>query len=359
MKMRSLLMGLLVAASAQGASARADSVMLIDITLPIKAGASVPNAVAEIKVDGKLQKGPYDSVQSKTLDYIVAARGERHKSFVGDPLFWLMVDSGGGGGDGRYLGNDWRNFAVSRDYIDPRATGIEGRRVSPIDLCNARLNAADGSARAAFLKKGATFLHKDAYEIKARVEVEYGPRLKTTEETDTIRVPVKITCMNLDRPRPRENSETKGPPPREGKKMKPTISDVSLRIEPMQVTQMGKFLCPAQLRLYGKLETIREFSGQSVFVGPHYLSKIHDITLKRGLVNTVTAAYPMTWQKMGDKAIAPNTAPAKQKLTFRYNVSNKDGKVLESAERTIEVTCKKIKVNAPTAGDGMTVNPAN
>jgi hypothetical protein len=170
---------------------------------------------------------------------------------------------------------------------------------------------------------------------------------------------VKITCMALDRPRPRQDSETKGPPPREGKKMKPTISEVSLRIEPMQVTQMGKFLCPAQLRLYGELETIREFTGKSVFVGPHYLSKIHDVTLKRGLVNTVTATYPMTWQKMGDKAVAPNASPAKQKMTFRYNVSNKDGKVLESAERAIEVSCRKIEVNAPTAGDGMTVNPAN
>ena len=96
-----------------------------------------------------------------------------------------------------------------------------------------------------------------------------------------------------------------------------------------------------------------------MFVGPHYLSKISDVTLKRGLVNTVTATYPMTWHKMGDKAIAPNAAPAKQKLTFRYNVSNKDGKVLESAERTIEVSCRKIAVNAPTAGDGVTVNPAN
>jgi hypothetical protein len=250
---------------------------------------------------------------------------------------------------------------VKRDYVDPHATGIENRRVSPIDLCNAKLKAADGPARAAFLKKGVTFLHRDAYNVRGTVSAEFatGADFETVEESETIRVPVKITCMALDRPRPRQDGSTKGPPPREGKEMKPTISDVSLRVEPMQITQMGKFLCPAQLRLYGKLEVIRDFTGKSVFVGPHYLSKVNDIALKDGLVSTVTATYPMTWQKMGDKAIAPNAAPAKQKLTFRYNVSNKDGKVLESAERTIEVSCRKIAVNAQTAGNGMTTNPAN
>lgn len=354
MKMRSLLMGLLVAASAQGAAAaRADTVMLADITVKSL------NDIAEIKVDGSLQKGPYDSVRNKTLDYVIAARGERHKKFVGDPLFWLKVDSGGSGGGGSNLGEDWKKFAVTRDYIDPRAIGIEGRRVSPIDLCNAKLKAADGSARAGFLKKGVAFLHEDAYEVTGRVWVEYGAALKTAEESETIRVPVKITCMPLDRPRPREKAETKGPPPREGREMKLTIAEVSLRIEPMQITQMGKFLCPAQLRLYGKLKTIRAFAGKSMFWGPHYFSKVEDILKAEAAVSTVTATYPMTWHKMGDKAIAPNAAPAKQKLTFRFNVSDKDGKLLESAERTIEVGCKKIKANAPTAGDGVTVNPVN
>jgi hypothetical protein len=363
MKMRSLLMGLVIAAAAQSGvtAARAETVILVDIKLPIKkAGTTsdVPaNTIAEIKVDGSLQKGPYDSVQTKTLDYIIAARGEKHKKLIG-PLFSLTMDGDGdGGGD---LSEGWKYFALTRDYIDPRVTGVEGRRVSPIDLCNAKLNAAKGADRTAFLKKGAAFIHKDAYEVTGEVSVDtFSGPTPMIDESETIQVPVRITCMALDRPRPRENSGTKGPPPREGKKMKPTISDVSLRIEPMQITQMGKFLCPAQLRLYGKLETIREFTGKSVFVGPHYISKIHDITLKRGPVNTVTATYPMTWQKMGDKAVAPNAGPAKQKMTFRYNVSNKDGKVLESAERTIEVSCRPIKVDVPTAGDGMTVNPAN
>ena len=72
-----------------------------------------------------------------------------------------------------------------------------------------------------------------------------------------------------------------------------------------------------------------------------------------------TATYKMDWHKMGGLTTAPNAEPKKQKLTFHFNISDKDGKLLKSVEETVEVSCKKIKVNAPTAGDGMTVNPAN
>lgn len=364
MKMRSLLMGLLIAASAQGAAeaVRAETVMLVDIKLALKkagTNSAVPeNTVAEIKVDGGLQKGPYDSVLTKTLDYIIAARGERHKSFVGDPLFSLVVDGDGSGG-GSNLNKDWKLYSVSRDYIDPRMTGVEGRRVSPIDLCNAKLNAAGGSARASFLKKGVTFLHKDAYEVKGRVWVEYGNALKTTEESEIIHVPVRITCLPLDRPKPRQDSSTKGPPPREGKKMAPTVKKATLRVEPAQVVQDGKFLCPSQLKLHGYMETIREFHGKSIFVGPHYLSALTTLNLQDAGSRNVMATYKMDWHKMGGLAAMPNAEPKKQTMTFRFNISDKDGKLLKSVEEKVEVSCKKIKVNAPTAGNGMTLNPAN
>jgi hypothetical protein len=365
MKMRSLLMGLLVAASAQGVAtaARADTVMLVDIMLPTKAGVAPPNTIAEIKVDGSLQKGPYDSVQSKSLEYIIGARGERHEKMVSDPFFELTVD--GAGSDDysadRGLSEDWKYFSVSRDYIDPRAAGIEGRRVSPIDLCNDRLKAADGSARATFLKKGVTFLYKNAYDItgSASVKMDIGTFGKDVAESETIRVPVKITCLPLDRPKPRENADTKGPPPREGREMAPTIKKATLRVEPAHVVQDGKFLCPSQLKLHGYMETIREFHGKALFVGPHYLSAITTLNFQAKGSRNVTGTYKMNWHQMGGLATAPNAEPKKQKLTFYFNVSDKDGKLLKSVEETVEVSCKKIKVNAPTAGNGMTVNPAN
>lgn len=369
MKVRSLLMGLLVAASAQTAAsaALAENVTLVDIMLPLKKGGvntDAPNPIAEINVDGTLQKGPYDSVQSKTLEYIIAARADHHKKVSGGPFLDLTMDGGGSFNDsnGSLLSEDWRHYVLTRDYIDPRAHGIAGSRVSPVDLCNAKLKAADGSARATFLKKGVSFLYKDAYYVTGTGSAWVDTAKIFDEkvyEYDTISVPVKITCMALDRPRVRQDSSTKGAPPREGKPMKPTISAVGLRIEPAEIVQDGKYLCPAKLKLYGTVDVIRKFYGQALFVGPHYLSNITTLNYPDKGHRNVTGTYPIEWQKAGGFTVDPNAAPAKQTLSFRFNVADKDGKVLESAEKTIEVSCRKIKVNAPTAGNGMTVNPTN
>jgi hypothetical protein len=350
MKTWTLMAGIAISALTLGVSAQAHAG---SIDLAVSTNPHT-NAVAEIEVDGPAANGRYTEVRTKTLDYIVSVRTTWEKRLKNDGEFYVNFERV------RRLNGvatgDWKNYKISVPYVNPRSPEVVNERISPVDVCNQNLDLKTRIGLIdEFRKKGLTFIHHDAYDLVGGVS--FG-LLNKTRFTET-RVPVRIICLPLDRPRPRENSETKGPPPREGKKMKPTISEVGLRVEPMQITQMGKFLCPTQLRLYGNLEVIRDFTGRSVFVGPHYLSKINDITLKRGVVGTATATYPMTWHKMGDKAVAPNAAPAKQKLIFSYNVSNEDGKVLESAERTIEVSCSKIAVNAPTAGDGMTVNPAN
>jgi hypothetical protein len=107
------------------------------------------------------------------------------------------------------------------------------------------------------------------------------------------------------------------------------------------------------------LETIREFTGKSIFVGPYYLSPITEIAMAKAGNRNMTGTYKIDWDKMGGLTTGASAEPKKQLLSFKFNVSNKDGKVLESAEKTVEVSCKKIKVNAPTAGDGMTTAPAN
>lgn len=179
------------------------------------------------------------------------------------------------------------------------------------------------------------------------------------QDFETIDAPVVINCLPLNRPRVRSQSTTKPGPKPTGKKMAPTISEVSLRVEPSNIVQDGKFLCPSKLRLYGQVQVIRKFTGKSIFVGPHYLSAITPLNFPADGTRNVVGVYDMKWHQMGGLATQPNAGPKKQKLTFRFNVSNEDGKLLESAEETVEVSCKKIKSNAPTAGNGMTVNPAN
>ena len=356
MKMRHLLMGLLIAA-AQGAAAAAMADEL-KIMVPTKAGVAPPDSIAVIVVDGASKNGPYDAVKNETLDYIVAARGDKPKkaTFGG----WLNIYLGDGKAEGG-ISSDWTYHKISMSYRDPRSNEFSGLRVSPVDLCNERLKQTAGQAREAFLKKGVTFPYKDAYELSATVEwwlkKPFGFEEPKTYSAKAF-APVAIRCMALGRPRPGDTTTT-GAPPRPGKPLPPTISKATFRIEPAKVVQDGKFLCPAQLKLYGYVETIREFYGKALFVGPHYLSAVTTLNFQAKGRRNVSATYNIDWHKMGGFTTTPNAEPKPQKLTFRFNIADKDGKLRKQVEETIEVSCKKIKVNAPTAGDGMTINPAN
>jgi hypothetical protein len=354
MKMRSLMLGVLAVCVAGGATAaRAGQIEL--------AVSQTANAVAEIKVDGADNDGPYDEIRTDKLDYVIAVRGAWNYQGTGHPPFFMWVRSHVQG----YVVSDdlvtsWKNYAVSRPYIDPMSQNVVNARVSPIEMCNERLQQTARQGREQFLKQGVVFTYSNAYEIGGNVYVLPANAFDTNSAHFTsLKVPVKITCMPLNRPRPRTDTSTTGAPPRPGKPMPPTIAKITLRVEPAKVVQDGKFLCPSQLKLFGYVEARRKFYGKALFVGPHYLTSITTLNFQAEGSRSVTATYTMDWHKVGGFTTAPNAEPKKQKLTFRFNVANKDGKLLDSAEETVEVSCKKIKVNAPTAGDGMTVNPAN
>jgi hypothetical protein len=359
MKMRHLMTGLLMTAFMNGMADAAGAD-------PIQIGVSTnPNSygVAEIRVDGPTADGAYTEVRSETLDYIVSVRGDRPKKANGDgdleiqPLKTSPLESDIGPAylyvHGKVT-DDWKKYKVSIPYVDPWSQTIANQRMSPIKVCNDNLAIRKkDDRREAMLKKGLSFEYADAYKVRGYV------RYSNKDYWDVIKVPVKITCMPLDRPRVRTQTGTTGVDPKPGQKMKPTISEVALRIEPAQIEQMGKFLCPTQLKLYGRLETIREFTGKSIFVGPYYLSPITEIAITKAGNRNMTGTYKIDWDKMGGLTTGTSAEPKKQLLTFKFNVSNKDGKVLDSAEKSVEVSCKKIKTNAPTAGDGMTTAPAN
>ena len=356
MNKRYLLLGLMTAILAQGATAANADVL--QIVVPTKAGVSPPNAIAEIKVDGASQDGPYDAVTNKTLDYIVAVRGSKPKKAKFGGLF--TIELGDGSANGVATG-DWTNFALSAPYTDPASHVIANGRASPVEMCNTRLQQTSGQARDAFLKKGVSFGYQDAYLISGSVGWTINKPIFDEPKTyhDSTMAPVKITCMALDRPRPRTQTNTTGVPGPTGKPMPPTISKATFHIEPAQIVQDGKFLCPSQLKLYGYVETIREFYGKALFVGPHYLSAITTLNFQAEGSRNVVGTYKMDWHPMGGLTTAPNAEPKKQKLTFHFNIANKDGKLLESVEETVEVSCKKIKVAVPTVGDEMTVAPTN
>lgn len=366
MKKRNLMAGLITAGLANtiAGAAAADAIQIGVSTNPNSYG------VAEIKVDGPTADGVYTEVRNETLDYIVSARGDRPKKSEGNGRLEIQfrdsspLSSSNGKGvkfvDGE-LTKDWKSYKVSVSYVDPWSHKLVNERVSPVEMCNDNLKIRKADERREdMLKKGLSFVYHDAYKIRGYVEYDMKSLLDPIKSYDDVQaVPVKITCMPLDRPRPRTETSTRGAPGPKGKPMPPTISNATLRIEPAKVVQDGKFLCPAQLKLYGYVEAIREFHGKALFVGPHYLSAITPLDFQAKGSRNVVGTYDLDWHKMGGFTTASNAEPKKQTLTFRFNVANKDGKLLESVEETVEVSCKKIKVNAPTAGDGMTVNPAN
>lgn len=132
-----------------------------------------------------------------------------------------------------------------------------------------------------------------------------------------------------------------------------------LRIERAKLEKLGKFVCPMELRLHGAVESREKFSGKSIFIGPYYLSAITDLNYTKAGNRRVSATYKIKWQQMGGLATAPNQQPKKQDLTFRINIADKSGKVVETAEERVQVSCRKIKSNAPTASGDMTINSAN
>jgi hypothetical protein len=343
---------------------------------PIQVAVSTnPNSygVAEIKVDGPNADGVYTEVLNETLDYIVSVRGDRPKKATGNGELEIQfknespLDNGWSPSAVIVHGDvtpDWKSYKVSAPYADPWSGKVANQRVSPIKFCNDNLAIRKkDNRREETLKKGFSFTYHDAYKLRGYVRYPmkgsayFGNDSKDYDDVQAI--PVKITCLALDRPRVRTQTSTQGVDPKPGQKMKPTISEVSFKIGPAQIEKMGKFLCPTQLRLYGRLETIRDFTGKSIFVGPYYLSPITEIQMAKAGNRNMVGTYMMKWHEMGGKAIAPDAEPKKQSLTFKFNVSNKDGKVLESVEKSIQVACARIKTNVPAVDGGMTVAPAN
>lgn len=359
MKMRNLLLGLFIAA-AQGvtSAALADE---IELLVPTKAGTSPPNAIAEIKVDGNSQK--YKSVKNKKLNYIVAVRGDKPDRATGGGA--LDIDLGDGEFDGT-ISTSWTFHEISASYEHPMSDEFPELRVSPVDLCNERLEQASGKARKKFREEGVTFAIQKAYPLVGSVEwwiKKWSGLSEPKGFGERTHAPVKITCLPLARHDPDPNAPSRTtptpPPTRTTPPLPPLFAKTTLEVEPSKIVKDGKYLCPSELRLYSYIETSRAFEGKSVFMGPHYLSTVTELDFSKAGSRNLVAGYRMKWHQLGGLAAQPDTKPADQKLTFRLNISDQDGKVIETMAKTVTVGCSKIKPNDAAVGGGMTVTPAN
>jgi hypothetical protein len=356
MKMQKLLLGLFITvAQSVSAAALADE---IELLVPIKAGVSPPNAVAEIKVDGNSQK--YKSVKNKKLDYIVVVRGDRPKKATGGGRLEIYLGDGWLGGT---ISTSWTYYDISATYEDPMSDEFPGLRVSPVDMCNERLEQTSGKEREKFRKEGVSFAIHKAYPLVGSVEWA----IKTWSGLSELKgfgerthAPVKITCMPLARHDPDPNAPSRTTPPPVPSRTTPLLfSKTTFEIEPSKIVKDGKYLCPSELRLYGYIEASGAFEGKSIFMGPHYLSALTELDISRHGSRNVIGTYPMKWHQVGGLAAQANMKPADQKLAFRFNIADQEGKLVQSMEKTVTVSCSKIKPNDAAVGGGMTVAPAN
>jgi len=277
-----------------------------------------------VEVQGP-HRDAYREVLTKTLNFAVWARGVDHSHTDTSSAFDLSV-AGTDETIHTTLFPVWTRYDIAVNYTIQHASYAA---MGPIWECNHLLESISGSAREDFLFKGATITRERAYDLKGKIVA--------TNQATTVEPPVLIKCLPLDHDPQR----------------------AKLRIEPAKMQQVGKFICPMELSLHGAVESREKFVGKAIFVGPHYLSAITDLNYTKAGNRNVNATYKINWSQKGGFTTAPNQEPKKQDLTFRFNVSDKNGKVVETAEERVQVSCKKIRVNAPTAGNGMTVNPAN
>ena len=297
----------------------------------------------EMKTDEKIvpvievggPDGAYREVLTKSLDFYIWARGDvRADAPENSRTFTIEGMEGGNGPTVQYEGplyEVWKRYKVTLQYFDINI-GYTTTNLAPARRCNKMLQEKTGAARADFLFNGGTIPLDSAYYFRGRVlNDSYG------NTAYQMTAPVLIKCRPLDHDPQR----------------------AKLRIEPTKVEKVGKFICPMELKLHGAVESREKFTGKAIFVGPHHLSAITDLNYTKAGNRNVNATYKMNWSQTGGFTTAPNQEPKRQDLTFRFNISDKNGKVVETAEERVQVSCRKIKSNAPTAGGGMTVNPTD
>ncbi len=313
----------------------------------------------QILVDGPTTLG-YDGVTNEALDVWVSVYIEKSNSTPSYHSLVLQAESIEIKGE---VTAATRRYKFTIPYAHPRSGSVTGQRNSAVAACNGRLASLNGSARTSFLREGAEISVTGAYRLKAVATYTTtkagkggtfpeAPRITEHTDEDVAMANAVIVCRPLDRPRPRTSTTTTGATPKPGKPLPPVITAAELRMEPAKVTQVGKQMCPAELRLYGRVEASRAFNGKAVIFGTGFLSPVSALSYDGPGNRNIVATYPLSWSGIGGLAGTAPSSPRAQTVTLTLNVTNADNKVLESIKETVTVTCKPTRVSSGSAIGG-------
>jgi hypothetical protein len=287
----------------------------------------------------------YDKVVSDTLDFWVLVSGRRPANARDFSRLDLRAAFVTTTLNSPPYGK--RAHKLTVPYVEPRAASTE-LPYSPVERCNAELARRPGALRQAFLKEGGSIRADRAYEISATATWELTPGGVGFKENyyrdfqSIARADAIIECRPLDRPKARTEVNTQGAPKQPGQEMKPTLEAVSFKAEPYQVETVQGQQCPTRVRLYGFVQVRREFAGKLVFFGPYFLSPVTDLAFSEAGQRTVLGDYPVKW---GDRDAKATKGSMAQLVLLKMNVANESGKVLESIDRGIQLSCKPARAN--------------
>lgn len=331
--------------------------------IPPKAGTETDIGTTRIVVTGSTENR-YDKVVTTSLDAWVSVKApETPARSGGKSAGTVFVE----GRETVRLPDGFSTaptiYKLSFPYNDPRSTQVANQRISPVDLCNDKLQSLSGAAREAFRNEGGNILRADAYFAEAGqgwfIKPKGGglfpdaPQLQTWK--DSVGIPAVVACRKLTGPKPRDTTETRGPPRRPGKPLPdpdptpprvtppPTIAKVTLRGEPSGWQNVAGQTCPTQVRLYGFVEVRRAFSGKAIFFGPAFLNPPVALSFPGEGRRTLTETYNVKWPTGATGMAAPGGVrprPRTQQVTLKFNVADADGKVLDSAQVTETLTCR-------------------
>lgn len=254
--------------------------------------------------------------------------------------------------EGQTLSFKTQRLRLAFPYVDPLSPTVDNARRSPIAFCNQQLASKSGKAREDYLLHGYEVRIPNAYRIEAWAAAEWwteeGRTFKEFKRhidpySTSVFAGATIECRPLHRPRAHTQTRTQGASSgRTGQRREPTVSLATLRMEAAAKQVIKGQLCPTQLRLYGRVQTIRAFEGKAVIFGPAYVSPVSQLNFTHGGNRNVIATYPLKWNEPGGLAAAGAQAPSSQSVSLTMNVTTMDNKVLKQAHETVTVGCRPV-----------------
>lgn len=315
---------------------------VVDIsTVTPKAGQSSVHYQAPTIVVKGSGYGKYGSIETREMFTSFTIKGSTPKKDKKYHHTYVNI------GDTRKKINRPKSVRIERMSFAYKAPLSEGgtSRLSPIELCNKEVKRRSGNGLKKFIRKGGTISLKNAYIAEATTSwnVKNGAFSKYATWTDSTKIGAKVKCLPTKNfARTSKNTSTSSHKPNIPR-AKPTLKPLSLKVAAMNVKRIGNDMCPTQIRLVGRVDTRRGFKGESLFIGPHWLSRKTDIKLHKAGGRSIVATYPIKWNKGIGNSLSAGASkkPKTQTLTFKMNVATTAHKQLGSTSKTIKVTCKK------------------